>query len=183
MKDLGMIVTGVDYKNPVVTIIFIWVDRTGDFLFCNSMNERYEFYTSRWKHLLPRLKPYRGYAVGVETYNTNTASGQGFKPLDIVAEFESLREAKAVNYAYLQGYMKTYDERGDLEGFVETFLQNLFLYEEDRALRAAEEEALITSAFTDFSLSSFLGPDVIEPKPETAYLVDGLDLEELGPTP
>lgn len=173
MKDLGMIVQGVDYKNPVVTVIFIWVDRTGDFLFCNSMDQRYEFYTSRWKHIMPRLKPYRGYAIAVETYNTNTASGQGFKPLDCIAEFESLQEAKAVNYAYLQGYMKTYDERGDLEEFVEDFITNLLAYESHRELRAKEQQDMVNLAFHQLNLAALISADT---HPESDYEIDGLTL-------
>lgn len=95
-----------DWENRYFNLIFIGVDRKGDFFFINKPENIYEFRWDRWSEWKKILQPFSFHCFMVEGYKTKTASSHGFYPVKHVAEFPGIKMARMFNKAYLERWQQ-----------------------------------------------------------------------------
>lgn len=95
-------------------LIFIGIDRKGDFFFINRPEKIYEFKWERWKEWQPVLQPFTFHCFRVEGYRTGTQSKHGFWPVEHICEFPGIRMARIFNRHYLERWQHFHTESTDV---------------------------------------------------------------------
>lgn len=152
----GQEMTGILYEQPAYTIIFIVVQwNEMDFSFINRVQNRFSFKWERWKKWKSLLKPFTCHAFLCESYNTKTASSQGFKPIEHIMQFSGIDEARRFNAQYLEQYRRWNDQASAEMATEETlkFVEKMLDFDE---IRIRHQKEIMQESYNHFADEEFL---------------------------